>query len=256
MKKIKIFAIIFALLVIGGACKKNNNEVYPGSAVVNVRLTDAPGNYQQVNIDIAGVEFKSDDGITLNLNINSGVYNLLDFVNGVDTLIASGNFQAGTLSQIRLILGENNSVMVDSVVYPLSTPSAMQSGLKLNVHTPITAGVVYNLLLDFDANQSIVVTGNGEYILKPVIRVLDVAMSGSIHGSVSPPAALPATATATDGTNTYTTFTDSTGSFLLVGIPAGTYSVEIAPQPPYMTMTITNVLVTVGNMTELGDLNF
>jgi len=256
MKKMKIFAFILALLVIGGACKKNNNEVFPGSAVVNVRLTDAPGNYQQVNIDIAGIEFKSDDGLTLNLNVIMGVYNLLDFVNGVDTLIASGNFQAGTLSQIRLILGENNTVMVDSVVYPLSTPSAMQSGLKLNVHTPITAGVVYNLLLDFDANQSIVETGNGEYILKPVIRVLDVAMSGSIHGSVSPPAALPATASATDGTNTYTTFTDSNGNFLLIAIPAGTYSVEISPQPPYLPVTVPNVIVTVGNLTEIGDFNF
>lgn len=256
MKKMKIFAFIFALLVIGGACKKDNVEVEPGVTPVYVRITDAPGNFQQVNIDIIGVEFKGDNGTTVNLNVNAGIYNLLDFVNGVDTLIAGGNFPSGTLSQIRLILGANNTVMDDSVMYPLSTPSAMQSGLKLNVHTTLTAGVAYNLLLDFDAGQSIVNTGNGEYILKPVIRVLDVAMSGPIHGSVSPPAALPATASATDGTNTYTTITDSTGSFLLVGIPAGTYSVEIAPQPPYMPMTITNVVVTVGNMTELGDLNF
>jgi len=256
MKKMKIFAFIFALLVIGGACKKDNNEVEPGTTPVAVRMTDAPGNYQQVNVDIIGVEFKNDNGTTVNLNVSAGVYNLLDFVNGVDTLIASGNFPSGMLSQIRLILGPNNTVMVDSVIYPLSTPSAMQSGLKLNVHIELRAGVLYTLLLDFDADQSIVNTGNGEYILKPVIRVLNLATTGSIHGSVSPSSALPATASATDGANTYTTFTDTTGSFLLVGVPAGSYSVEITPQSPYLPTTVSNVIVTVGNMTELGDFLF
>jgi len=59
-------------------------------------------------------------------------------VNGKDTLLVTDEIPSGMLSQIRLILGENNSVMVDSIVYDIKTPSAQESGLKLNVHQDIT----------------------------------------------------------------------------------------------------------------------
>ncbi|HQI45420.1 MAG TPA: DUF4382 domain-containing protein, partial [Bacteroidales bacterium] len=105
------------------SCKKDQNVTTP----VKVRLTDAPGNFQQVNVEILGVEFKINKDTEVNLNINQGIYNLLDYTNGLDTLIAYADVPSGKLSQIRLILGTNNTVMVDSVIYPLSTPSAMQS---------------------------------------------------------------------------------------------------------------------------------
>jgi len=256
MKKLKLMTIVAILtMVVLAGCKKDDTGS-SGMTPVKVYLTDAPGNFQQVNVDIIGVEFKMEEAGTVILNVNSGVYNLLDFTNGVDTLIASSDVPSGMLSQVRLILGPNNSVMVDSVVYPLSTPSAQQSGLKLNVHSTLVEGVVYNLLLDFDANQSVVLTGNGDYILKPVIRVVSTATTGSIHGNVATALALPATISAVEGLNTFTSVTDTNGYFLMQGIPAGTYSVTITPQTPYVALTIPNVSVTVGNMTELGAITF
>jgi len=129
-----------------------------------VRMTDAPGPYTAVNVDIQGVEVTTNGSITM-LNVNPGVYNLIDFSNGVDTLIATGNLVAERVQQIRLILGPNNSVEIGGITYPLSTPSAQQSGLKLQVHQTLQAGVAYYVLLDFDANQSIVDQGNGTYSL-------------------------------------------------------------------------------------------
>ncbi|MBK5284967.1 MAG: DUF4382 domain-containing protein, partial [Bacteroidia bacterium] len=211
MKTLKILALMIAVSTLWAGCKKEETASAPGTTPVKVRMTDAPGNFHEVNVDITGVEFKVNSSTTINLNVNPGIYNLLDFVNGIDTLIASGNVPSGELSQVRLILGANNSVMVDSIVHPLSTPSAMQSGLKLNVHSTLEPGVEYNLLLDFDANQSIVLTGSGVYQLKPVIRTISVATSGSVHGNVVTGLALPATVSATDGNNTYTTVTDANG---------------------------------------------
>jgi hypothetical protein len=44
---------------------------------------------------------------------------LLDFVNGEETVLVTDDIPSGMLSQIRLVLGDNNTVMADSVVYDL-----------------------------------------------------------------------------------------------------------------------------------------
>jgi hypothetical protein len=205
---------------------------------------------------VQSVEIKGSGGSGVLLNANAGMYNLLDFTNGKDTLIASGDVAAGRVSQIRLILGNNNYVVIGGIRYDLSTPSAQQSGLKLNVQTDLSPGIDYILLLDFDAGRSIVTTGNGSYILKPVIRVVSVAATGSIAGFASPDAALPALATAMNATDTLSAFTDATGHFLIRGVPAGTYTVVIEPQLPYISDTVHAVSVSVGSVTDLGTVNF
>ena len=166
-------------------------------------------------------------------------------------MIATGDLNAGTVSQIRLILGTNNSVKVAGVVYPLTTPSAMQSGLKLQVNKTFEAGVEYSILLDFDANQSIVLTGNNQYQLKPVIRTIDTALSGSLKGSVSPLTG-NVLVTATSNSITYTTVTAANGSFLVAGLPSGTYSITITPTLPLVPITITGKAVVIGTSTDLG----
>jgi len=253
MKTLKFFILALTVSMLWVSCKKDDAK---STTPVKVRMTDAPASFQQVNVDIIGVEFNMNNGTMVNLNVNEGIYNLLDFANGLDTLIASADVPSGSLSQVRLILGPNNSVMVGDITYPLSTPSAMQSGLKLNVHSTLVPDVEYILLLDFDANQSVVIKGNGEYQLKPVIRTMSVATSGSVNGFISTTLALPATISATDGINTYTTVTDASGHFLMQGLPAGTYTFIITPESPFLAVSITNVTVTVGVLTELGTIVF
>ena len=234
------------------ACK-DESENTPMSKL-NVRMTDAPGNFDEVNVEIRGVEVTGPGGKNVNLNINPGVYNLLDFVNGKDTLIASGDIPAGQVSQIRLILGGNNSVMIDSIVYPMATHSAQQSGLKLQIHNTFAAGVEYMLLLDFDANQSVVDHGNGTYSLKPVIRVVETAITGSIAGEATPVGAgYAAVATLnTDTTKVYSSATDTTGHFLISAVPAGTYKLIVTPPAPLTPDTIFNVNVVNGMTSDVG----
>jgi hypothetical protein len=185
------------------------------------------------------------------LDVTAGVYNLLDFVNGLDTLLASAEVEPGTLSQVRLILGDNNTVMVDGMVYNLTTPSAQESGLKLNMNSELAPGVDYDLLLDFDASKSIVRKGNGEYQLKPVLRAIHEATTGSIHGSISTSLSVPAVVSVTNGTVIFTSSTDVNGNFLIRGIAPGTYTVTITPVLPLQPVTMDNIVVTVGVKTEL-----
>ena len=251
MKKIKLFLCI-AILGFGmSACTKSSTP--SSTASFDVRMTDAPGPYDAVYIDLQGVELTGSEGQTIVMNVNPGIYNLLKFSNGVDTLIASGVLNVTTVQQIRLILGTNNSVVVGGVIYPLSTPSADQTGLKLQVHQTLQAGVVYSVLLDFDANKSIVDLGNGTYKLKPVIRTIEAALSGAIRGKISP-AGVAAFVTATSNM-TYSSSVNAFGDFLLPGLPAGTYSVIVTPALPLAPVTQTNITVTTGVTTNIGTIN-
>ncbi len=138
---------------------------------LTVRMKDAPGDFQQVNVDVLEVQVHSDND-WISLPTNAGVYDLLTLQNDVSAvLVNQGAVPAGKMTQFRLLLGSNNSVMVDSVMYDLKTPSAEQSGLKLNVKTTFLVNELYEILIDFDAEKSVVKQGNGDYSLKPVLKV-------------------------------------------------------------------------------------
>jgi len=239
-----LIPLFFVIPFLFSACNElddiNNNDV----AKIQFRLTDAPGNFQEVNIDIQSVEVIIDDSI-INLETNQGIYNLLEFVNGKDTLLVTDEIPSGMLSQIRLILGENNSVMVDSVVYDIKTPSAQESGLKLNVHQDITPGTSYAYTIDFDAAKSIIKTGKGnsKYILKPVIKVFSEAISGpttgSIAGVVQPSQADPLILAIGPEDDTTTTMCDTAGQFLFQGLTAGYWDLEFHPDTVFGDTTFT-----------------
>jgi len=242
---------VMMCIVIGISLSSCTKDSAKSSYPINVRLTDAPGPYSAVYIDLKGVEVTGSDGIAVAMNVHPGIFNLLNFSNGVDTLISTGTLEVATVEQIRLILGPNNTLVVNNVTYPLSTPSADQSGLKLQVHQTLEAGVQYSVLLDFDAYKSIVLTGNGTYKLKPVIRTIEAAINGSIRGKITPIGTL-AVVTATSADLSYSTNVNLMGDFMLMGLPAGTYSVTITPVLPFLVVTKSSIVVTTGVNTNIG----
>lgn len=250
----KIFFALFAL-VFGLTFNSCNSDSDSKSYPYKVRMTDAPAVYDEVNIDLQAVEVTGNDGQTVMLNTTAGIYNLLDFSNGVDTLIANSVLNDAYVAQVRLILGPNNTVVVDGVEYPLSTPSAEQSGLKLLVNQTLTADIENEILIDFDASASIVVTGAGTYKLKPVLRTIVTAISGNISGSITPIGTL-ATVTAVSSANVeYSSSVNSEGQFQISGLPPGSYTFIVTPQLPLLPVTQLNVVVEAGTTTNIGIVN-
>ena len=86
------------------------------TARLEIRLTDAPGDYEAVYVDIQGVEINAESGENgwKQLEVNTGIYNLIEFTNGMDTLLATAELPGGKVSQIRLKLGNDNTVVIDS----------------------------------------------------------------------------------------------------------------------------------------------
>lgn len=257
----KLILLLIPVAIIGFiACSKNASTSNTSS--LNVYLVDGPAAYDKVYIDVQSIQVKAttdtsqSDWQTLNIP-RTGVYNLLDFKNGLETLLGTLQLPAGHISQLRLILGTNNSVVLNGVSYPLATPSSQQSGLKLAINADLLSGIDYKLWIDFDAARSIIQTGNNTYILKPVIRTFTQSESGAIKGIVLPIAAKGWVFAIVNSTDTIssTPVDITTGAYLLRGIPANTYKVAFhATIGNYMDTTFSAVTVTTGNITDLGTL--
>lgn len=247
MKKLAIFSFMLTSALFF-SCEEEKN------ARIQVWLTDDPGDFQEVNVDLQGVEIHSNEtdnesGWT-SLEATPRVINLLELANGEETLLGELDIPGGKLSQIRLRLGENNSVMVDNAVYPLTTPSAQQSGLKVKINKVLAEGITYKVLLDFDAAKSVVHTGSNAYILKPVIRAITEAQDGAIKGKVEP-AGLVHIAVMSGEEEVATTATNEDGEFLIQGLGAGTYLL-IFDAPGDAPNVEEEVSVTLGETTDAG----
>lgn len=168
MKNYLFLSLLSALLFT--ACTKSDSTS-ESNTNFKVKLTDAPYAAQQVNVEIkeVRVNYAKDSLPWVTLQTNAGIYDLLKLQNGVDTLLGTTSIPIGTIKQIRFILGSRNSIMVDSVLYPLSVSSGDESGLKIKLDKQLRAGFD-SVLIDFDANLSIKKTGNGQYKLKPVLK--------------------------------------------------------------------------------------
>lgn len=170
-KNVLIFsAILFSALVVMISCTKDNTQK---TSTLNVRLTDAPTAYEQVNVDIREVRVKFSDDSTANgwvtLTTYPGIYNLLALQNGVDTLLGTGIFPTQVVKEIRFVLGPNNTIRDAGVVYPLIIPSGSESGLKLKINKSLNA-TLETIIIDFDAALSVTKEGNGDYKLRPVLK--------------------------------------------------------------------------------------
>jgi len=255
----KLKALCTCILLISAvsfqSCKKNSNgTTTAGNASVNMHLTDGPSVYDHVYLDIQQVEVTMSGSSAITLApIRAGIYDILQFRNGLDTLLLRATLPAGTIQQIRLILGSNNSVVVNSNTYALGTPSAQESGVKLNLNATLVANGAYDIWIDFDAGKSIVQTGNGSYKLKPVIRAYSATTNGRIKGYVLPLNAM-ATAYAINGTDTLSAIPNSLdGYFVINGAVAGTYNLLISPGIVGLQAYFqSNIQVTYGTEVNVG----
>ena len=255
--------MILSLFAFMACSDDDSGVVEDNDAKMTVKLVDAPGDYDAVNIEVQDVLIKyqgDEPEISLD-DVNAGVYDLLELTGGNHVVLSDDDDVAiGTINQIRLILGDENSVVVNGETHPLQTPSAQQSGLKIQVNEELEAGVAYEFILDFDVEESIVTQGNGGYLLKPVIRASMEAETGAISGLVVglPDSQVLITAVNDETNEEISTYADANGAFMLSGVPEGTYTLtfETDSELGLDPIIITDVQVQVGETTEIEDVLF
>lgn len=251
------FLLITVSILFWGCESTLDSESGTGTGSMVVKLHDAPVDYDEVNISVARVEVNNtdtDEGWIV-LSEPNETYNILELVNGNVQILADAELEVGTYEQIRLILNDENTVVIDGQSYEMKVPSGAQTGLKLNVNAEIREGIEYTLLLDFDASRSVVKRGMQDvYNLKPVVRATNEAITGNISGSVIPAEAKAAIYAIQAPDTLSTTFADSvSGEFTLVGLEAGTYTVSVEPREEgFESTSLEDQGVTVGETNNIG----
>jgi Domain of unknown function (DUF4382) len=190
MKKILFACTVFSLAIF--ACAKDNTTVASvvstTEGTIELSLTDGPGMFESVNIDIIGAEIKTNKDTAKNdgwrpMTVRTGVFDILALSNGVDTLLGATTLPLADIKEIRLLLGTRNTVKVGGVTYPLTIPSGGDSGLKLKFEHKLLAGVSYKVKMDFDAAKSIKEEKKGEFKLRPRLRLITVVKSLLRHAN-------------------------------------------------------------------------
>lgn len=266
-----VTAAALAVAACGGGGGGSSDAASGSEGSLRLALTDAPAcGYDEVNVTVVRVQVNKSgtadagDGgwETIELAQPKRV-NLLELTNGVLEELGSTRLPAGAYQQLRLVLASNDSTnpMANSVVptggaeVALDTPSAQQSGLKMNVNIQVAANQTADLVLDFDACKSVVPRGmSGRYNLKPVISVLPrVAVAGlAVEGYLAgAPLAGAAVSLQQAGTVARATVADSNGRFVLSPVPAGTYDLVITAEGR-VTAVMTGVPVTATGLTAIN----
>lgn len=159
----------------------NVNSPATGKGTINVHLTDAPAAYDEVNIDVQGLRIyhtpaadtADTSGSWIDLPLDPFRVDLLTLTDGIDTLLTSAELEPGHYRELRLLLGSNNDVVIDTTSHLLNVPSGQQSGYKIKFDTELSEGEELDVTIDFDAAQSVHMAGkSGKYMLKPVLKAI------------------------------------------------------------------------------------
>ena len=184
------FGILVACTLIFHACGSGS-----GTGQLNLRIGDAPvDGASEVVIVFTGVELHSNSGTTSIDFAAPRQIDLLAYQNGAtvdlleDETVTAGDYQ---WMRLKVIAERNRSdgsfiLFEDGRQFPLYIPSGSESGLKINRPFRVAAGGITRLVADFDLRKSIIAPPglDPNYLLKPVLRLVDELQVGTIAGQV------------------------------------------------------------------------
>ncbi|MFC2002497.1 DUF4382 domain-containing protein [Chloroflexota bacterium] len=108
-----------------------------------------------------------DGWITIDISDNASTFDLLK-IKGIEQFLGASQVEAGKYTQIRLIVDKVEVTLGDNVTREATVPS---KELKLVHPFDVVAGETTSILLDFDAEKSVTVTGADKIIVKPVVKL-------------------------------------------------------------------------------------
>ena len=190
MKHLSALALAAALAAGTLACSDSPSSPSLSGGNFNLRLRDAPfTDAKAVLVTFSSVRaHRSDSDWTVVPFINAATTRTCDLkkLETSEDILGTAALPTGHYTQVRLVVQSatlffdntsSGSACASSIAAPAGASAALEipSGeVKLNRDFDITASSTMTMLVDFDGNQSIHLTGSGKYMMSPVITILSV----------------------------------------------------------------------------------
>lgn len=201
MKKILslLTSVVFlAVLSLAGCTPKSTPTptlppTVSGTGMVEVRVTDAPPKDEvssivvtasKVEIHRAGAgqsqsqptssptasptaEPQGGEWITVTIPEGSRVFDLIK-IKGIEEMLAKSEVRSGKYTQIRLMIDKIEVALGGGELKPATVPSGE---LKFVQPFDVVPGEATVIVLDFDADKSVNITGGDKIQVKPVVKI-------------------------------------------------------------------------------------
>jgi hypothetical protein len=181
----------------------STNATATVNATVTPTIKSSPG----------GKENQTQDGwITIPITGNQ-TFDLIK-LKGIEELLGTQKLDAGKYTQVRLTVDSAQVTIGNGTPEPATVPSGE---LKFVHPFDIVANKTTVIVMDFDAEKSVNIAGNGKVMIKPVVKLITKDKDDKPKGNTSPTPTVSPTPTSTPSPTTTSTAIYITG-LTLVGV--------------------------------------
>jgi hypothetical protein len=272
----KIAMLVLGLAFFATSCQKESigpDGSKPEAGTFKAYMTDSPGDFEALNVEILRVEAYLEGKGWVTLNSTARSINVLSLTNGAQTELtaaAESEAQAGVYSKIRIIFGSNNHITISNqaalalseITGNLEATFALhfkgQREVVIEIDEKVNSRVGAAVLIDFNVAQSVHQYADS-FVIDPILTLIADARTG-VRGHVE--GAASAAVTLSNDGGSFSTYINAEGDFLLRGMEDGTYDLAVMPcgvvgqiqdpQPKH----VNGVIVTKGEITSVGTINF
>ncbi len=200
MKKLLVCCLVVVLMAMCAAvlvgCGGGGSSAAGEMGRITLGVTDAPvDGATAVVVKFTAIELKPESGeaITIDLSPAPSVDLLALAGGGSRELLREHSVPAGRYTWIRLLIDAQQNTPTSYIDFangqrfPLFVPSGSESGLKLIRGFTVAVGSTSNFTIDFDLRKSVIAPPGQapNYLLKPVLRLVDNLRVGTLEGTVA-----------------------------------------------------------------------
>lgn len=259
--------ILFAFLICIFSC--TTEDLNRSNGLVNIFIIGSQGEFDEIWLEVLGAEVKTTGGrgtdntipVFLPNTQTDKRVNVAALTANSQFLVGRAELSEGSILEIKLLLGDDNFVIIGNQRFPLAFNSEEAKEPNLLVNYAIRGGISHDIFLDFDAFRSFQISGELEpqVTLEPEIRSFLSLNTGRASGSISPANQRVAIVTVDENDILLSTTSSQapSGNFSLRGLEAGKlYRTFIIPfNQAYLPDTLDSVRVNVIQNRQLGTVN-
>lgn len=186
---------VIAACTLAGACGSSSSSAAPSGATgtLAMMVKDSPFSdaksllvtFSEVDAHVATAADGTWTKLPFSGSASSRTCDLKKLATAQDVL-GTGSLATGHYTQVRLVVSSaviyfDNAATGDACAATIAAPTGTSANVtipsgevKLNREFDVTSAMTTTMLLDFNGDQSVRQTGNGQYMMTPVIAVVSV----------------------------------------------------------------------------------